>query len=81
MDLLRSDFGIFLLVYVPRSSDMPTERSLLRSGTEVMITPANLKDQIEPEIFNFLPPVNLLQMGKSSQINSNEFCLLKLPTF
>jgi len=59
---------------------MPTDRSPLRSETEVTITPANLRDQVGPEIFN-LPPVNPLQMNESSQINSNEFRLLKLPTF
>jgi|GEM_PF-6974727 len=59
---------------------MPTDRSPLRSETEVMVTPANSRDQVRTEILN-LPPVNPLQMGECSQINSNEFRLLKLPIF
>jgi len=59
---------------------MPTDRSPLSSETEVTVTPTNLRDQVGPEILN-LPSVNPLQMGESSQINSNEFRLLKLPTF
>jgi len=50
---------------------MPTDRSPVKSETEVMVNPTNLRDQVEPEILN-LSPVNPLKMDESSQINSND---------